>query len=98
MADDRRTYTREYKLEVLELLKSSGKGQAQLERDLGIGTGNISRWKKEMEAEGPEAFPGKGHLAPEAERIRQLEREVLVLRQERDILKKALGIFSKGSE
>lgn len=98
MADDRRTYTREYKLEVLELVKNSGKAQAQLERDLGIGAGNISRWKKEMAAEGPEAFPGKGHLAPEAERIRQLEREVMVLRQERDILKKALGIFSKGSE
>jgi len=98
MADDRRTYTREYKLEVLELLKNSGKPQAQLERDLGLGAGNISRWKKELATEGQEAFPGKGHLAPEAERIRQLEREVMVLRQERDILKKALGIFSKGSE
>lgn len=97
MTDDRRTYTREYKLEILELLQSSGKSQVQLERDLGLGSGNISRWKKELTEGGDQAFPGKGHLAAEGERIRQLEREVMVLRQERDILKKALGIFSKGS-
>jgi transposase len=41
-------------------------------------------------------FPGSGHQTPQEEEIRQLKRENEVLRQERDILKKALGIFSHG--
>jgi transposase len=45
--------------------------------------------------EGEDAFPGQGRLTPEKERIRQLEREVETLRQERDILAKAVAIFSR---
>ena len=95
MNKDRRTYTREFKLEVMELMKTSGKSQQQLEQELGIGPGNLSRWKKELAQEGEQAFPGKGHLAPEEERVRKLERENAILRQERDILKKVVEIFSR---
>jgi transposase len=42
-----------------------------------------------------EAFPGTGHLTSEAEMIRQLKRENERLKMERDILKKAMAIFSK---
>jgi transposase len=41
------------------------------------------------------AFPGSGHLTPPEEEMRRLQRENEILRQERDILKKALAIFSK---
>lgn len=98
MGSERRTYTREFKLEVLELLKTSGKAQIELERELGLGGGNISRWKKELAQEGEQAFPGQGHLAPDEERLRKLEREVAILRQERDILKKVVEIFSRSGE
>ena len=98
MSTERRTYTREFKLEVLELLKTSGKPQIELERELGLGGGNISRWKKELAQEGEQAFPGKGHLAPDEERLRKLERENAILRQERDILKKVVEIFSRSGE
>ncbi len=94
MKKPRRQYTREFKLEALELLKTSGKSAAQLERDLGIGSGNFYRWKRQLAQDGQNAFPGHGRLAPEQERIRQLERENEVLRQQRDILKKAVAIFS----
>jgi hypothetical protein len=48
----------------------------------------VSRWKRELEAKGKQAFLGQGRVAPEQERIRELERENEILHQERDILKK----------
>ena len=94
MKRNRRQYTREFKLEALRLLETSGKSASQIERDLGIGKGNLYRWKRKMSKDGQDAFPGHGRLTPEPERIRQLERENEILRQQRDILKKAVAIFS----
>ena len=94
----RKRYTREFKLEALRLLETSGKSAAQIERDLGIGSGNLYRWKQEQDKDGQHAFPGHGRLTPEQERIRQLERENEILRQQRDILKKAVAIFSHPKE
>ena len=98
MKRTRRQYTREFQLEALRLLETSGKSATQIERELGIGKGNLYRWKRKLAADGEYAFPGQGRLAPDQERIRQLEREIEVLRQERDILKKAVAIFSHPSE
>lgn len=95
MTKNRRTYTREFKLEAVHLLETSGKSASQLERELGIGAGGLSRWKRDLAEEGEQAFPGHGRLAPDQERVRQLERENEILRQERDILKKAIAIFSR---
>jgi transposase len=97
MKKTRRTYTPEFKREALGLLETSDKSAAQIERDLGISAGCLSRWKREMAPNGAEAFPGQGHLTSEQEYIRQLERENELLRQERDILKKAVAIFSHPS-
>ena len=90
-----RQYSRDFKVEAVRLLETSGKSASQLERDLGIGKGNLLRWKREFAADGEDAFPGQGRLTPEQERLRQLERENTILRQERDILKKAIAIFSE---
>jgi transposase len=98
MKKTRRQYTREFKLEALRLLETSGKSAAQIERDLGIGSGNLYRWKRKLLQDGQEAFPGHGRRTPEQEHIRQLERENEVLRQQRDILKKAVAIFSHPQE
>jgi transposase len=97
MTKTRRTYTREFKLEAVRLWQTSGKSAAQIERDLGIGGGCLYRWKRKLAEGGENAFPGHGRLTPEQERVRQLEREVEILRQERDILKKAVTIFSHPS-
>jgi transposase len=91
----RKQYTREFKMEAVRLLETSGKSAAQLERELGIGSGNLWRWKRDFAADGEDAFPGHGRLTPEQERVRQLERENEILCQERDILKKAIAIFSE---
>lgn len=95
MKKNRRQYTREFKLEALGLLETSGKSASQIERELGIGKGNLYRWKRKLAQNGQEAFPGHGRLSSEQEHIRQLERENAILRQERDILKKAVAIFSQ---
>ncbi len=94
---ERRTYTQEFKREVLQLLETSGKSANALEQEMGIGKGCIRRWKKELEDNSQDAFPGQGHLTPERQRLRDLERENKILRQERDILKKAVAIFSRPS-
>ena len=95
--ETRKTYTAQFKRETIRLLETSGKRAAQIERDLGIGSGCLSRWKRNQAKNGEHAFPGRGRLTPEEERLRELEREIKILRQERDILKKVVAIFSKPS-
>ena len=88
-------YDREFKIRAVRLLETSGKSAVQLERELGTGKGNLSRWKRQFATDGEDAFPGHGRLTPEQEELRQLKRENKILRQERDILKKAIAIFSE---
>jgi transposase len=79
----------------VQLVQASGKSQAQIARDLGVADSTLSHWCKHMTEQGSNAFPGSGHQTPQEEEIRHLKREVEILRQERDILKKAIGIFSQ---
>ena len=97
MTRQKRTYLPEFKQEAILLWKSSGKSASAIETELGITQGLLSRWKRKQEQNGAYAFPGKGRLMPEQEKMRQLERENAILRQERDILKKAVAIFSSPS-
>ena len=92
----KRTYPREFKLEAVALVQSSGKSVSEIERELGITPGLLAKWKVRLKTDGEQAFPGKGRLKEDEELIRQLKRENELLRQEREVLKKALAIFSKG--
>ena len=94
MSKQRKTYTREFKLEARRLAETSGRPITQVERELGLSQGTIAHWRREVQRNGGEAFPGHGHLLPSEERLRQLERENAILRQERDILKKAIAVVS----
>jgi transposase len=91
----RRKFDREFKIQAVKLLLESGKTVEEVAEDLGIYWGNLSRWKKEYKKDVEGAFPGMGKLKPEDEELRRLKKENEGLRQERDILKKALAIFSK---
>jgi transposase len=88
-------YSRDFKIEAVRLLETSGKSASELERELGIGKGNLSRWRRKLAEDDQGAFPGHGRLPPEQEEFRRLKRENEILRQERDILKKAIAIFSE---
>jgi transposase len=94
MQKRQRTFTKEFKLEAVQLVKRSNKPLAQIARDLGIADSTLHHWRKLFTEQGEQAFPGSGHQTVHEEEIRRLKREVETLRQERDILKKALGIFS----
>jgi len=88
-------YDKEFKLEAIRLASEPGNTASKIEKELGIGQGVICRWKRQFRDEGEQAFPGKGHLKPDDEAVRKLKRDNERLRRERDILKKALAIFSK---
>ena len=90
----RKQYTRAFKLEAIELQRSSGKSAAQIERDLGLYPGQRHAWKRQLTQDGTEAFPGSGNLKASEAELRRLQRENEVLRQEREILKKAVAIFA----
>jgi transposase len=99
MTEKRRSYTREFKLEALRLLETSGKPARVLERELGIGDGCLRQWKQKLAAEGEEAFPGPGRPGPDQQdEVVRLRRELEIALQERDILKKAIAIFSRPSK
>jgi len=94
MSKKRKIYSSEFKLETLELARTSAKTDSQLEQELGLSRGCLYNWRKQVEQAGEQAFPGKGNLKAADEYTRKLERELALVRQERDILKKALAIFS----
>jgi transposase len=96
MTKTRRSYSREFKEEAVRLVVGGGRTGHEVALELGISPSSLNRWRKRLEAGGPEAFPGKGRLKASDEEMRRLERENDILRQEREILKKALAIFSKG--
>jgi len=89
------TYTKEFKQQAVQLYKTSGKTKAQIARDLGISDSALLSWCREMEKHREEAFPGKGHQTPLEEENRRLKREIEILVQEREILKKAVSIFAQ---
>jgi transposase len=91
----RRTFTREFKIETVRLATGSDSSVDQIARDMGIHSNTLYRWIKQFSDKPETAFPGKGYMATsEAETIRQLKRENERLKMERDILKKAMAIFS----
>ena len=90
----RKQYTRAFKLEAIELVRTSGKSAAQIERNLGLCPDQLYAWKRQLKQDGAEAFPGSGQLKASEAELRRLRRENELLRQERDILKKAIAIFS----
>jgi transposase len=95
MEEKRKKYTREFKTRAVQMLETSGKSGHEIEKDLGIGSGQIYRWRKQLEEEryGRRAFPGTGNARDEE--IARLKRENAILREERDILRKAMAIFSR---
>ena len=89
MTTKRRTYTDEFKREAVRLWETTDKTAAAIEAELGITPGLLNKWKQRLKANGDATFPGRGRLTADEEKIRQLERDLAIARQERDILKKA---------
>jgi transposase len=95
MGQHKRTYSKEFKIEAIRLYQNSGKSMRQIEEELGISPGLLNKWRARHREDNQQAFVGKGHQTELEEELRRLKRENEIVRQERDVLKKALVVFSR---
>jgi transposase len=91
----RRKYDRAFKIEAVKLVTERGTSVAEAARNLGIHENLLHKWKNQYLDDTADAFPGKGRLKPQDEELRRLSKKLADAEEERDILKKALAIFSK---
>lgn len=93
--DKNRKYDREFKLNAAKLYQQGSKSMSKLAHDLGIPMTTLATWIKQFQNEGDKSFPGSGVLKPCNTELYQLRKELADVKQERDILKKAVAIFSR---
>jgi len=93
----RRRFSREFKVEAVKLVRERGVTLAQAARDLDVHPNVLRAWMREQQADPVHAFPGEGQQKPKAAELTRLRREVVRLKMERDILKKAAAYFAKES-
>ena len=91
----RRKFSREFKIEAVRLIKERGVAVAQASRDLDVHENVLRKWARDLARDPGQAFPGQGHMKPEQLEIDRLRRELVKLRAERDILKKAAAFFAR---
>ncbi|CAG0908266.1 unnamed protein product, partial [Cyprideis torosa] len=84
----RKQYTKEFKLDAVSLVLEQGYSPSEAARSLDITPKILSRWIKEQQQEGGQAFRGNGKLTPEQDELRRLREEVRRLTMEKDILNK----------
>ena len=87
----RRVFTEEFKRDAVRLAKERGNTSA-VARDLGIHESLLSKWKRNLQAAPERPFPGHGN--PQDLELAQRKRELARLKEENEILKKAVGIFT----
>ena len=94
MQRKRRIYDPDFKRQTVALADGSDRTDRAIEKELGLYQGAIRHWRQELEHDPEQAFPGTGRQKADEEELRRLRRELEIVRQERDILKKAVAIFS----
>jgi len=90
----KKRFDRDFKISAVRMVTQGGHTAAEVARSLGIHANQLYNWKKKYSNDGEKAFPGKGHLTE----ISALRKQLREVEMERDILKKAVGIFSKPTE
>lgn len=95
MGKVRRAFTREFKIEAVRLSYQTDKTLDEYAEDMGISRSSLSRWRSEFRDDPQQAFPGKGQPKEwDAETVR-LKKQLRQAEMERNVLKKALAIFSQ---
>lgn len=97
---NRRKYDSDFKRNAVLLSEEPGRTVLEVAESLGVHSDLIYRWRRQMRENGELAFPGNGKMALTADqkRIRELEKKLKDTEMERDILKKAMAIFSRTSK
>ncbi|WP_434341098.1 IS3 family transposase [Motilimonas cestriensis] len=94
----RKTYSKEFKLDAIALVREQSYSIAEAARNLEVTPQLLGRWIKEAENDDGHAFRGNGKLTPEQEEIRKLKAQVKRLEMEREILKKSDGLLCQRNE
>jgi transposase len=96
MPKTRPPYPPEFRLEAVRLLRSGARTPKQLAAELGCSQQTLTNWLRQDEAD----RGGRQDVlsSEERQRLRELEREIKVLRQEREILKRAAAFFARETD
>lgn len=96
MSQQRRVFDRDFKIKAVEL-SYQRENIKELAHELGVRPELIYRWRSEFATLEGRSFPGNGNKSqsPEETEVAKLKKELADITMERDILKKAVGIFSK---
>jgi transposase len=89
-------YPPEFRAEAVRLIRSSGKPLSQISKDLGVSEQSLRVWTKQADLD--EGHRDDGLTTSELEELRRLRRENRVLREEREILKKAAAFFARETD
>ena len=97
MKKTRKNYSKQFKIDAVNLVLKQGFNAAEAARNLDINENLLRRWKKELEGKQQEAFQGNSSKTPEQEELIKLRKENAQLKVEKEILKKAAAFFAKES-
>ena len=97
MTTKRKTFTKEFKQEAVNLLEQGNRPPAVIARELGINRNQLYKWQEQIQTKGSDAFPGKGRQSGEDAELTRLQRQVARLEEENEILKKAARYFARES-
>jgi transposase len=91
-------YSAEFKLEAVKRYEQSGKPLTVVAQELGVKPTTMQGWVNKYRNSPEAPFPGSGHLKPEDEKLRKMERENRELKEEIEILKKAAAYFARNQK
>jgi transposase len=91
----KKRYSEEFKRDAIRLQETSGKSVSEIERELGLSHNLLRQWKKRYQVNATSNELERSAVEQLRTELRQAQRELEIVRQERDILKKTIRIFSQ---
>ena len=88
-------YDLEYKMQIAKLVVEEGKKASELARDLDIPIGTLRNWIDAYRKKKESGFVGSGNTSPDLKAVKDMEKQIRDLKEENEILKKAMHIFTK---
>lgn len=93
-----RKYDKEFRINAVKHYESSGKNATEVAKALGVPASTLAGWIKEYHENKEQSFPGSGKVKPCNEEYYRLLKAYKDVKMERDILKKAVAIFSEAKK
>ncbi len=93
-----RTFDKDFKINAVKLVLEGSRSMTKIANEIGISPNTFTNWKKDYLKDKENSFPGKGYQKPDDAELTRLRRQLARVTQERDILKKAIAVFTKQGE